>query len=75
MVAGWRQPPLRSFLGRLPGKGKRAMSEHLLEDERKLGAEHGILTLALGWKTRDKKTGAPGDESFEAFVESVTPAA
>jgi hypothetical protein len=49
------------------------MSEHLLEDERKLGAEHGIFTLALGWKTRDKKAGTPGDENFEAFVEAVVP--
>ena len=70
--AGIEAPDLRSFLDGLPGKGKRVMSEQLLEDERKLGGEHGIFTLALGWKTRDKKTGTPGDESFEAFVESVT---
>ena len=70
---GIEAPALRGFLDRLPGKDKRVMNEQLLEDERKLGAEQGIFTLALGWKTRDKQAGTPGDESFEAFVESVVP--
>jgi hypothetical protein len=36
-----------------------------------VGREHGVFTLAPGWTRADKKNGIVGDESFEAFAESV----
>lgn len=66
-------PSLGVFLNGLPNPEARAMSPHLFATQRALGREHGIFTLAIGWKTRDKDTGAPNNESFEVFVESVAP--
>ena len=76
LKAGVDAPSLRRFLDRLAsGKRKRVMNKRMFTDERKLGAQHGILTLAVGWKTANKITGTPNDESFEAFVDTVAPGA
>ncbi len=45
----------------------------MFAEERELGAQHGIFTLAVGWKTADKAAGTPNDESFEAFVNAAMP--
>jgi AAA domain, putative AbiEii toxin, Type IV TA system len=67
-------PALRRFLQRLDtGKRKRLMDRRMFADERKLGAQVGIFTLARGWKTADKAAGTANEESFEAFVEAVAP--
>jgi energy-coupling factor transporter ATP-binding protein EcfA2 len=67
-------PTLERFMHRLDtGKRKRVMNKRMFTDERKLGAQAGIFTLARGWKTADKTAKTPNDESFEAFVEAVAP--
>lgn len=33
--------------------------------------DHGILTLASGWTTKDKAAGTAGDESFEVYLDRV----
>jgi hypothetical protein len=74
LKAGVDAPALRLFLDRLTtGKRKRVMNKRMLTDERKLGSEYGIFTLAVGWKTADKTAGTPNDESFEAFIDAVAP--
>jgi len=67
-------PALKAFLDRLDtGKRKRVMNKRMFTDQRRLGAQSGIFTLARGWKTADKATKTPNDESFESFVEAVAP--
>jgi hypothetical protein len=55
------------------GKRKRVMDKATFDDERKLGGEYGIFSLAVGWNTGDKAMRRPGDESFEAFIDAVAP--
>jgi hypothetical protein len=55
------------------GERKRAMNQQMFTDERKLGEQYGIFTLARGWTAFNKASKTPGDESFEAFVEAVAP--
>lgn len=65
-------PDLTAFLARVRGGGSTpTMSRTLFDEQRKLGESHGILTLAPGWTTASKKVGRPGDESFEAFIDSI----
>jgi Predicted ATP-dependent endonuclease of the OLD family len=72
--AGVDIPELRDFLHQFDtGKAKRVMSPTLFDQERKLGSDHGIFTLARGWTTADKASGTPNDESFEVFVEAEAP--
>jgi hypothetical protein len=67
-------PSLKDFVDSLaPDAKARIMDEGLFATQQALGREHGIFTLAIGWKTKDKDTGTPNDESFEVFVESVAP--
>ena len=50
------------------------MDPNTFEDLKTLGRKQGIFTFAQGWRTRDKnRFGDQGDESFEAFLETVVP--
>lgn len=72
--AGVTAPALKSFIADLDaGRRKRVMDEDMFVEERELGAQHGIFTLAVGWKTADKAAHTPNDENFEAFVNAVMP--
>ena len=74
LKAGIDDPALARFMHRLDtGNRKRVMNRRMFTGERKLGRQHGIFTLARGWTTSSKATKTPGDESFEAFIESVAP--
>lgn len=65
-------PELERFLDRVRGDGSsRAMSASLFDEQRNLGREHGILTLAPGWTTANRKTASPGDESFEVVLDRI----
>lgn len=67
-------PELSALLGEFEaGQRHRTMNGELFEELKRKGAENGVFTLALGWKTADKTAGTPNDESFEAFIESVAP--
>jgi hypothetical protein len=74
LKAGIDSPPLAQFMHSLnSGKRKRVMNPLTFAEERELGEQQGIFTLARGWTTADKASKTPGDESFEAFVEAVAP--
>ena len=74
LKAGVQSPELEKYLGALdPIPTKRIMDQSVFEEQRTLGATQGIFTLACGWKTENKATGALNDESFEAFIEAVAP--
>ncbi len=47
------------------------MTNELFDEQKDIGRENGIFTLARGWTTRDKQAGIASDESFEAFLETV----
>lgn len=65
---------LQEFLNSLdPVPSGRVMDEDMFKRQRELGRAHGVFTLARGWTTANKETGAVNDESFEAFVEAVAP--
>jgi hypothetical protein len=67
-------PALARFMRRLEtGKRKRVMNRRMFTDVRKQAGQHGIFTLARGWTTSSKATKTLGNESFEAFIESVAP--
>ena len=51
----------------------RTMSKRLFAEQKQLAAAQGVFTLALGWKTGNRRRNIPGDESFEVFLESVKP--
>ena len=55
------------------GQPKRVMDPQTFTEERELGKQQGIFTLARGWTTSSKASNTPGDESFESFVEAVAP--
>jgi ABC-type ATPase involved in cell division len=67
-------PELEEFLKTLdPEPSRRVMDVDAFMRQRELGRAHGVFTLARGWTTANKDTGAVNDESFEAFVEVVAP--
>ncbi len=68
-IAGAGAPELQRFVDHPPS----VMTEELFHGQVDAARRHGVLTLALGWKTGNKKTDYPGTESFEVFVESVAP--
>lgn len=67
-------PALAQFMHDLDiGERERVMTARTFTDERELGEQYGIFTLARGWTTASKASNTPGDESFEAFVQAVAP--
>lgn len=67
-------PALREFLNGLdPEPSHRVMDDAMFKRQKELGRAHGVFTLAGGWTTANKETGAQNDESFEAFVDTVAP--
>ncbi len=72
-AAGYTAPDLAAFLAEIDGArpGTTRMSRRLFATELALARQHGMFSLARGWRTANKRTGSPGDESFEVFVESV----
>lgn len=65
-------PKLQEFLKSLDlDPSLRVMDKDTFKRQRELGRAHGVFTLARGWTTANKDTGAANDESFEAFVEAV----
>lgn len=70
--AGIHAPELVTFLDRVQGNGSPiTMSANLFEEQKTLGQDHAILTLAPGWTTANKKAGSPGDESFEVVLDRL----
>jgi hypothetical protein len=70
--AGIDIPELTALLAQIhSGASTPTMSRMLFDEQRKHGESHGILTLASGWTTASKKARQPGDESFEAFIDSI----
>jgi energy-coupling factor transporter ATP-binding protein EcfA2 len=68
--AGARDSTLRAFVETRLGVDE---TDFTFEEIVSVGRDHGVFTLARGWTRADKKTGIDGDESFEAFAESVAP--
>jgi ABC-type branched-subunit amino acid transport system ATPase component len=66
--AGASAPQLASFLATHATDDATDMTSELFEQQKQLGRERGVFTLACGWTT-----GAAGDDSFEVFIESVAP--
>ncbi len=76
LTTGAKIPELKNFLSQFnTGKTNRTMSPALFDQMLKLGGDHAIFTLAQGWRTADKTTGTPNDESFEAFLDAEAPGA
>lgn len=74
LKAGIDSSALERFMQRLStGERERVMNQQMFAEERELGEQHGIFTLARGWTTASKANRTPGDESFEAFIEAVAP--
>lgn len=69
LKAGAGDGALRAFVGERLGNGRTDLT---FEKVVAVGRDHGVFTLASGW-TRAVKNGIAGDESFEAFAESVAP--
>jgi len=68
--AGARDSTLRAFVETRLGVDK---TDFTFEEIVAVGRDHGVFTLGPGWTRADKKNGIVGDESFEAFAESVAP--
>jgi energy-coupling factor transporter ATP-binding protein EcfA2 len=68
--AGARDSTLRAFVDTRLGANDADLT---FEEIVTVGRDHGVFTLAPGWTRADKKNGIVGDESFEAFAESVAP--
>jgi len=68
--AGARDDTLRAFVETRLGANDTDLT---FEKIVTVGRDHGVFTLAPGWIRADKKNGIVGDESFEAFAESVAP--
>jgi hypothetical protein len=74
LKAGIDSPALERFMQHLStGERERTMNQQMFAEERELGEQHGIFTLARGWTTASRASRTPGDESFEAFIEAVAP--
>lgn len=67
-------PALSKLLDELANQQRqRTMDAKAFKELRELGAENGVFTFALGWKTNDKDADTANNESFEVFIESVVP--
>ena len=47
------------------------MTHELFEEQKEIGRENNVFTLAPGWTARDRQAGTASNESFEAFLETV----
>jgi hypothetical protein len=74
LSAGVDIEELRQYMNSLDDEvSKRVMDAQTFDHEKALGRAHGVFTLARGWKTADKTAGTSNEESFEVFLEAVTP--
>ncbi|MGH8987757.1 MAG: ATP-dependent nuclease [Acidimicrobiales bacterium] len=70
LSAGAGDTSLRAFVDKSLGADDTDLT---FEEVVTVGREHAVLTLASGWTRAEKRNGIVGDESFEAFAESVAP--
>jgi hypothetical protein len=75
LEAGVPDRALRAYLRPFEkNKALRKMDLAIFEGGKALGWRHGVMMVAPGWRTRDKRLPDDrGDESFEAYIESVFP--